>query len=98
MTQGVLITIAVVLGWIVLAAIQRRLQARHRNRAFWALILIGIPVLGWLTLNGGPMAGVAGLAIGIIIEVEIRISYFLHEHPYAQETFLVLFALHAVQP
>ena len=64
MTQGVLITIAVVLGWIVLAAIQRRLQARHRNRAFWALILIGIPVLGWLTLNGGPMAGVAGLAIG----------------------------------
>ena len=36
MTQGVLITIAVVLGWIVLAAIQRRLQGRHRNRAFWA--------------------------------------------------------------
>jgi uncharacterized membrane protein YhaH (DUF805 family) len=67
MTQGVLITIAVVLGWIVLAGIQRRLQARHRNRAFWALILIGIPVLGWLTLNGGPMAGVAGLAIGIVV-------------------------------
>ncbi|WP_234853596.1 DUF2484 family protein [Paracoccus everestensis] len=67
MTQGVLITIAVVLGWIVLAAIQRRLQARHRNRAFWALILIGIPVLGWLTLNGGPMVGVAGLAMGIVV-------------------------------
>ncbi len=67
MTQGLLVTVAVVLGWVALAAIQRRLQARHRNQAFWALILIGIPVLGWLTLNGGPMAGVAGLALGIAV-------------------------------
>ncbi|MDQ1899923.1 DUF2484 family protein [Paracoccus sp. WLY502] len=67
MTSGLLVTIGIVLGWVALATIQRRLQARHRNRAFWALILIGIPVLGWLTLNGGPMAGVAGLALGIAV-------------------------------
>ncbi|GHG19931.1 MULTISPECIES: DUF2484 family protein [Paracoccus] len=67
MTQAGLVTVAVVLGWLVLATMQRRLQPRHRIRAFWALILIGIPVLGWLTLNGGPMAGVAGLAAGIAV-------------------------------
>ncbi|WP_369124971.1 DUF2484 family protein [Pseudomonas sp. AH2 (2023)] len=29
--------------------------------------MIGIPVLGWLTLTGGPMAGVAGLALGFAV-------------------------------
>ena len=62
-----LVTLVGVLGWLVLATLQRRLQPRHRNRAFWTLILIGIPILGWLTLNGGPMAGVAGLAVGIAV-------------------------------
>lgn len=67
MTGPAVITIALVAGWLALAWLQRRLASRQRTRAFWALIVIGIPVLGWLTLTGGPMAGVAGLALGFAV-------------------------------
>lgn len=65
MTADLVITAAIGLGWLALALLQPRLHPRQRARAFGALVVVGIPLLGWLTLTGGPMAGVAGLALGI---------------------------------
>lgn len=65
MTGDLLITAAIGLGWFALAFMQRRLYPRQRVRGFWALVVVGIPLLGWLTLTGGPIAGVTGLALGI---------------------------------
>ncbi|WEF25215.1 DUF2484 family protein [Paracoccus sp. S3-43] len=67
MIHSAVLALAVVAGWLALAVLQRRLPVRQRSRAFWALIVTGIPVLGWLTLTGGPIAGVAGLALGFAI-------------------------------
>ncbi|WP_165455733.1 DUF2484 family protein [Paracoccus subflavus] len=65
MTADLVITAAIGLGWLALALLQPRLHPRQRARAFWALVGVGIPLLGWLTLTGGPIAGVTGLALGI---------------------------------
>lgn len=65
MTGDLLITATIVLGWFALAFTQRRLYPRQRARGFWALVVVGIPLLGWLTLIAGPMAGILGLALGI---------------------------------
>ena len=67
MMHSVVLALAVVTGWLILARLARSLRRRQRQRALWALIATGVPVLGWLTLNGGPMAGVAGLAAGIAV-------------------------------
>ena len=40
---------------------------RHANAASWVLVASGIPVLGWLTLHWGPMAGVSALACGAVL-------------------------------
>lgn len=65
MTADLVITAAMSLGWFVLAFLQPRLHHRQHARAFWALVVVGIPLLGWLTLTGGPMAGMTGLALGL---------------------------------
>lgn len=62
-----IITVAVVLAWLALACFLPWLRAHHRPRGFWALVAMGVPVLGWLTLNWGPMAGVAGFAMGLAV-------------------------------
>lgn len=67
MTGDLLITAAIALGWFALALMLRRLYPRQRVRGFWALVVVGIPLLGWLTLIAGPMAGVLGLALGICV-------------------------------
>lgn len=65
MTAGLFISFAAILGWLVLACLLPNLRAHHRPRAQWALVASGVPMLGWLTLNWGPMAGSAGFALGL---------------------------------
>ncbi|SET41151.1 DUF2484 family protein [Paracoccus homiensis] len=67
MTPTLLITLGVALGWLVLACLLPRVKEPHRQRGLWALIGVGVPILGWLTLNWGPMAGVLGFAVGLAI-------------------------------
>ncbi|MDP5305549.1 DUF2484 family protein [Paracoccus spongiarum] len=67
MSPALLITLAVAGGWLALACLLPMLRAVHRPRAFWALVATGVPVLGWLTLNWGPVAGVAGFAMGLAV-------------------------------
>ncbi len=54
-----------VLLWAIAASLVPYLRLRWRARAFWALVAIGVPVLGWLTFVTGPLIGLAGFAIGI---------------------------------
>lgn len=67
MSAALIITLAVALGWLALACLLPLLRTRHRPRAFWALVATGVPVLGWLTLNWGPVAGVAGFTLGLAV-------------------------------
>lgn len=65
MTASVIITCIVAGGWLLLACALPWLRPAHQPRALWGLVALGVPVLGWLTLNWGPMAGIAGLALGL---------------------------------
>lgn len=53
--------------WLVLAALLPRVVSRYRLAAFWAMIVMGVPVLGLLTLHWGPGIGVAAFALGLCI-------------------------------
>ncbi|SIS66365.1 DUF2484 family protein [Paracoccus saliphilus] len=55
------------LSWMVLAALLPRVAWRYRAPAFWGMIVMGVPVLGWLTLHWGPGIGVAAFAIGLCV-------------------------------
>ena len=67
MTGLPILTLAVSACWLLLACLLPFFRPHHRARAFWALVAVGVPVLGWLTLNWGPMLGVAGFALGLAI-------------------------------
>lgn len=54
-------------GWLLLACLLPWLRLHHRARAYWALVALGVPVLGLLTLHWGPMAGAASLTLGLAI-------------------------------
>lgn len=51
--------------WLVAANVLAMLPSRdnHWSRAY-ALIALGIPILGWVTLEAGPLAGLLVLAAG----------------------------------
>ncbi len=66
MTVSVVITAAILVTWLWLACRLPRLREPNRQRAQWVLIAFGVPILGWLTLNWGPMIGVASFAFGIV--------------------------------
>ena len=53
--------------WLVVALLAPVILPRHANAASWVLVASGIPVLGWLTLHWGPMAGVSALACGAVL-------------------------------
>ncbi|RNF33051.1 DUF2484 family protein [Paracoccus methylarcula] len=55
---------ALALSWLILAGLLPRIAWRYRNPASWGMIVIGVPVLGWLTLHWGPGVGVAAFALG----------------------------------
>lgn len=54
--------------WLVLANVIGMLPSRdHHWRAAYALIAVGIPILGWVTYESGPLWGMALLAAGASI-------------------------------
>ena len=51
--------------WLIVANLIAMLPSRdHHWRAAYALIAVGIPVLGWLTWGAGPFWGMAFRAAG----------------------------------
>lgn len=51
--------------WLILANVIAMLPSRdHHWRAAYALIAVGVPLLGWVTWTNGPYWGIAVLAAG----------------------------------
>ncbi|MBL4929937.1 DUF2484 family protein [Tabrizicola sp. KVB23] len=51
--------------WLIAANLTAMLPSRdHHWRAAYALIAAGVPLLGWITLTGGPLWGMAFLVGG----------------------------------
>lgn len=74
MTRLVLWSCIGVGGWVLLASLIAHLPARYRLPAFWGLVAIGVPGMGWLTLNWGPGIGVAAFALGLLLLITMRHS------------------------
>ena len=84
MTGFAIASVAAMLGWSLLASMIPLLPSRYRFSAFWAMIALGVPVLGWLTLHWGPGAGVAAFAFGLwlVLRQPMRdCSDGRHRHP-----------------
>ncbi len=59
------VPLALALGWLILANVIGMLPSRdHHWRAAYALIAVGIPILGWVTYVEGPLWGLLLLAAG----------------------------------
>ncbi|WP_240643568.1 DUF2484 family protein [Paracoccus siganidrum] len=59
------LSLLVASAWLVAACLIPFLRAKHRPAAFWGLVLVGVPVLGWLTLHWGPVMGFGAFAMGL---------------------------------
>jgi hypothetical protein len=69
----VVLTLILGLGWAMIAATALALPARYSWAMAWALIATGIPLLGALTMFGGPVFGLVGLVIaGLLLARAIR--------------------------
>lgn len=55
--------------WAVLACLVPMLAPAWRHAAIWALVICGVPVLGWLTYLCGPGFGVLFLSLGLSLLV-----------------------------
>ena len=55
--------------WAVAACLLPFARPRQRHAALWALVLCGVPVLGWLTYLCGPGFGVLFLSLGLSLLV-----------------------------
>ena len=51
-------------AWIVLACLLAMALRRRLGMAIVVLIVLGIPVAGWITLQHGPVPGMAAVALG----------------------------------
>ncbi|MFC3166793.1 MULTISPECIES: DUF2484 family protein [Paracoccus] len=71
MTQSAILAIIIMAGWLVLARLARTLRRRQRQRALWALVIAGVPILGWLTYTCGPWAGIGFLALGLLVLIRL---------------------------
>lgn len=71
MMHSAVLALAVVAGWLLLARLARTLRRRQRQRALWALVIAGVPVLGWLTYTCGPLAGVGFLTLGVLVLIRL---------------------------
>lgn len=65
------LALAVVAGWLILARLAGSLRRRQRQRALWALVATGVPILGWLTYTCGPWAGIAFLSLGLAVLIRL---------------------------
>lgn len=53
--------------WGLLAGSARAVPDRFRWSMSWALIGTGIPLLGFLTFQAGPIFGLGGLVIAVLL-------------------------------
>ena len=54
--------------WVVVANVIAMFPSKRGHwPAAWGLIAVGIPIVGWVTLQNGPFIGLAVLAAGISI-------------------------------
>lgn len=51
-------------AWIVLACLLAMALRHRQGVAIVALIVLGIPVAGWITQQHGPVPGMAAIAFG----------------------------------
>ena len=51
--------------WIVVAAFSPVLPTRVQRPAVWVLAAIGVPILGYVTYQTGPVMGFGVLALGM---------------------------------
>jgi hypothetical protein len=64
----VILPLALCLVWLIAANLIGMLPSRdHHWRAAYGLIAVGVPLLGWVTWEGGPIVGLAVLAAGASI-------------------------------
>ena len=58
-------SLIVACGWLVLANVLAMIPSKdnHWTRAY-ILIALGVPILGWVTLQNGPLVGILLLAGG----------------------------------
>lgn len=61
-------SIIAALVWVVVANVTALFPSKKNHwPAAYVLILIGIPILGWLTYENGPWIGLIALAAGISV-------------------------------
>lgn len=63
------IALAIAVVWVGLACLLPFVGWRWRQTALWTLVVLGVPVLGWVTYIWGPGFGVLVFAIGLSILV-----------------------------
>ena len=54
-------------GWMLLVGTARALPDRFQWPMAWTLIGTGIPLLGVLTFQAGPVFGLAGLVVAVLM-------------------------------
>ena len=60
--------LACAFGWVVLAHVLALIPSTdHHWRRAYLLIALGIPLLGWVTVDSGPWAGLLVLAMGVSV-------------------------------
>lgn len=55
--------------WGCLACMIPLIRHRYRAQALWGTVILGVPVLGWLTFVAGPGPGVMAFALGLAMLV-----------------------------
>lgn len=66
--------------WVGLACLLPLVRLHWRGAALWTLVLLGVPVLGWVTFFWGPGFGVLIFAVGLSILVWPPMALFRRKH------------------
>ena len=62
-----ILPLSLCLVWLIVANVIGLFPSRDYHwRAAYALIAIGVPLLGWVTYEGGPVVGLLVLAAGLV--------------------------------
>lgn len=81
MTPSILLSVVAVAAWLILARLAGSLRRRQRQRAVWALVAAGVPILGWLTYGWGPLAAIGFLSLGLLVLMRLPVSSRRGMHP-----------------
>ncbi|MBK4215255.1 DUF2484 family protein [Paracoccus caeni] len=71
MSRAELLSLALPALWLLLVWIIPMLRAEYRRHALRAMVVVGVPILGWLTLYWGPIMGIGAFAVGLILLVTL---------------------------